>query len=138
MPPNTPYPNSNTGKLCRETPAAATTNPPPKHTADANIAARGPTRSSQAPNVAAESPRKTIATLNTQPIVLSFQFPDAVSLPPTRRANGRLNTLNAYACPIDKWMASAAGGTSQREYSGPATECARSRNGIAENLLHVV
>jgi hypothetical protein len=29
--------------------------------------------------------------------------------------SGKLNTLNAYAWPIDRWMESAAGGTSQRE-----------------------
>ena len=41
--------------------------------ADANIARRGPASSNQRPNVKAESPRKTIATEKTQPIVESVQ-----------------------------------------------------------------
>ena len=62
-----------------------------------NIARRGPTRSSQAPNTAADNPRKTMARLNTQPIVLNFQSSGADVVPPCNRDNGRLNTLNAYA-----------------------------------------
>ncbi len=54
-------------------PAAPTMNPLAKHTALVNIARLGPTRSSHAPNVAAEAPRKMIATLNTQPRVENFQ-----------------------------------------------------------------
>src|SRR4051812_45417579 len=96
-------------------PTAATSNPPAKQHADVNIARRGPTRSSHAPNTAADSPRKTIAVLNTQPTVLSFQSLGAESVIPFRCVSGRLNTLNAYAWPIDNWMARAAGGTSQRE-----------------------
>jgi hypothetical protein len=96
-------------------PSAATWNPPPKQTADTNIAERGPTRSTHAPNVAAERPRNTMATLNTHPIVLSFQSPGAESVPPMRCESGRLNTLKAYAWPMHRWMASAAGGTSHRE-----------------------
>src|SRR5690349_6437815 len=111
--------------------AAAMRNPPEKHTADANIAFLGPTRSTQRPNTAAERPRNTIATLKTQPIVLSFQSPGADSAPPINRESGRLKTLNAYACPIDKWIASAAGGIRHLEKSGPATVCSRSRKAIA-------
>src|SRR5690242_11638314 len=96
-------------------PRAATSNPPPKHTAETNIALRGPTRSSHGPNSAAESPRNTIAMLNTQPIVLNFQSPVADFVTPSECDRGRLNTLKAYAWPIDRWMAKAAGGTSQRE-----------------------
>src|SRR5262249_26583342 len=66
--------------------------------------------------------------LNTHPIVLSFQSPGPESAPPCSLDSGRLKTLNAYACPIERWIASAAGGTSQREYSAPAIECSRSRN----------
>ena len=92
------------------------------------MALRGPTRSTQRPNVAAERPRKTMATLKTQPMVLSFQSFSADWLPPMSRDSGRLNTLNAYACPMERWIASAAGGTSQREKSGPALVCSLSRN----------
>lgn len=41
---------------------------------------------------------------------------------------GSLKTLNAYAWPIDRWIASAAGGTSQRLYCGPAIDRSRSKN----------
>ena len=109
----------------------AISNPPAKQRADVNIARRGPTLSSQRPNAAADKPRNTIAVLKTQPIVLSFQSPGAESLPPRSRESGRLNTLNAYACPMDRWIASAAGGTSQREKCASAIECSRSRNDMA-------
>jgi hypothetical protein len=84
------------------TPSAATWNPEAKQSAETNIAFRGPARSSHAPNTAADSPRNTIAALKTQPIVLSFQSPGADVVTPRTRDNGRLNTLNAYACPIDR------------------------------------
>ena len=78
---------------------------------------RGPTRSSQAPNVAADNPRNTIARLNTHPIVgmdqsvgaaakasTSFDCDSARSvsvgaswLTATSFASGLLKTLNAYA-----------------------------------------
>ena len=56
-----------------------------------------------------------MAMLNTQPIVLNLQSSGAECVTPIRCASGRLNTLNAYAWPIERWIASAAGGTSQRE-----------------------
>src|SRR5262245_2680842 len=37
------------------------------------------------------------------------------------RLRGRLKTLIAYAWPMHRWIASAAGGTSQRLNPGPAT-----------------
>src|SRR5206468_12082664 len=40
---------------------------------------------------------------------------------PMARARGRLKTLIAYAWPMHRWIASAAGGTSQRLNRGPAT-----------------
>jgi hypothetical protein len=56
-----------------------------------------------------------MAMLNTHPMVLNFQSPGAERVIPIDWESGRLNTLNAYAWPIDRCMASAAGGTSQRE-----------------------
>jgi hypothetical protein len=46
--------------------------------------------------------------------MLSFQSSGAGEAPPISLESGRLNTLNAYACPMERWMASAAGGTSHR------------------------
>jgi hypothetical protein len=37
-------------------------------------------------------------------------------------ASGLLKTLNAYTCPMHRWMHSAAGGTNQRLKPGPAME----------------
>ena len=96
---------------------APTRKPPLKHIAEANIALRGPTRSSHAPNVAADNPRQTIAILNTQVIVgidqsvgaaftasTSFDCDKARSVSACGRrdiatsfASGLLKTLNAYA-----------------------------------------
>ncbi len=56
-----------------------------------------------------------MAMLNTQPMVLSFQSSGAECVTPMRCESGRLKTLNAYAWPIERWIASAAGGTSHRE-----------------------
>jgi hypothetical protein len=67
-----------------------------------NIALRGPTRSSHAPHTAAESPRKTIAMLKIHPSVLSAQSPGAEAVPPISFESGRLNTLKAYAWPMER------------------------------------
>src|SRR5947207_13016789 len=101
--------------------------PPAKHVADANIALRGPAPSSQRPKVNAERPRQTIATLKIHPIVVSFQSPAAGRDPPINVESGRLNTLKAYACPIERWIASAAGGIRHRLYVSGAIERLRSR-----------
>jgi hypothetical protein len=38
---------------------------------------------------------------------------------PTAWLSGSQNTLNPYAIPMDRWIASAAGGTSHRLKPGP-------------------
>ena len=43
-----------------------------------------------------------MATEKIQPMVLSFQSSGADSVSPCSRESGRLKTLNAYACPIDR------------------------------------
>src|ERR1035437_1688426 len=110
------------------TPSAPTMKPPPKQTAEANIASRGPAASSQRPKVNAERPRKTIAVLKIQPIVESFQSAGAGLSIPTSVESGRLKTLKAYAWPMARWIARAAGGTRQRLNPGGAIECWRSGN----------
>src|ERR1700712_2928476 len=81
---------------------------------------RGPTFSSHFPANAADNPRNTIASENIQPSVVSDQSPDTDESRPMTRVSGRLNTENAYACPIHKWTANAAGGTIHREKPGLA------------------
>ena len=66
------------------------------------MAARGPTRSSQLPKSAADRPRKTIAVLNTQPMVLTFQSSGAALVRPIAFDSGREKTLKAYAWPMQR------------------------------------
>jgi hypothetical protein len=86
-----------------------------------NIATRGPTRSIQRPAKAADRPRNTIARLKIQPRVVSLQSCGVDCVMPITLVSGPLNTLNAYAWPMQRWTASAAGGTSQRLKPGRAT-----------------
>src|SRR5579884_4040299 len=55
---------------------------------------------------------------------------------PMRLVSGRLKTLNAYTWPMQRWMQSAAGGTSKRLKPGAATVRSRSRNDPATALPH--
>ena len=70
-------------------------NPPPKHRAAVNIDLRGPTRSTQRPNRAADRPRKAIAIENVQPTSVSFQSPGAEWLKPMSLVSGKLKVENA-------------------------------------------
>ena len=47
----------------------------------------------------------------------ALSVPEMCSAP----SRGFLKTLQEYAAPIDRWMDSAAGGTSQRLHPGDAT-----------------
>ncbi len=102
IPPSTPYPNATSQNSCSRMPSALTKNPPLKHTAEVNIALRGPTRSIHRPNTAADSPRNTIATWNRWAMVPCFQSPAAGALIPTSVVIGILKTLNAYAWPMER------------------------------------
>src|SRR5207244_2219861 len=84
--------------------------------------------SSHLPKTAADSPRKTMAMLNTHPTVARVQSPGAECVMPSWRVSGMLKTLKAYACPTERCIASAAGGTRHRSYPGGAIVCLRSRN----------
>src|SRR5689334_23550869 len=101
-------------------PNAEIRNPPAQHTPATNPALRGPSRSAHFPNMAAEDPRKTIASVNVHVSVLIFQSSGADLVMPIARLSGSQNTLNPYAIPIERWMASAAGGTSHRLKLGGA------------------
>ena len=56
-----------------------------------------------------------------QPSELIFQSPGADAVMPIARLRGSQKTLNPYAIPMERWMASAAGGTSHRLNPGCAT-----------------
>src|ERR1051326_6175811 len=95
-------------------------NPPAQHSAATNPAFRGPSVSTQRPNSAADEPRKKIPSVNVIVSVLTFQSPGAECVMPIALLSGSQNTLNPYAMPIDRWIASAAGGTVHRLNSGDA------------------
>src|SRR5262249_56970838 len=84
-------------------------------------ALRGPSRSTHGPKSAAEEPRTTKNSVYIQPSVLIFQSSEAVCVMPIAWLSGSQNTLNPYAKQIERWMASAAGGTSQRIKRDEAT-----------------
>lgn len=76
-------------------PSAPTRKPPPQQQAAASPTARGPTRSSQRPPNAAESPRQTIATVKTQTTCERLQSPPALTTTPSIRVSGALKMLQA-------------------------------------------
>src|SRR5580658_1526529 len=94
--------------------------PPAQHNAAVNIARRGPPSSTQRPKSAAENPSTKIATEKIQPSSGMFQSPGPDCVTPTSFVIGRLNTLKAYACPMQRCTHRAAGGTIQRLKPGPA------------------
>src|SRR5262245_46905898 len=102
--------------------------PPLQQHAATTPALRGPSRSTHAPNTAAEDPRNTKKSVYIQPSVLTFQSAGLWWSSPIAWLSGSQNTLNPYAMPIDRWIASAAGGTSHRLNEGEAI--VRSRDSI--------
>src|SRR5215831_15249136 len=110
----TPSPIQSNQIWCRYTPAAPMRNPPAQQHAATNPAFRGPSRSAHRPKSAADDPRKKIAMVNVTVTVLTVQSSGTDFVMPIALLSGNQNTLKPYAMPIDKWMASAAGGTNQR------------------------
>src|SRR5712672_1131424 len=102
------------------TPNAEMRNPLLQHAAETTPTLLGPASSNHGPANAAERPRNTIARVNDHPMVVNFQSPGADWVMPMARDSGTLNTLIAYAWPMQRCIASAAGGTSQRLYPGGA------------------
>jgi hypothetical protein len=108
----TPAP-SHSSHSCRwYTPSAAIASPPDQHAAATTPALRGPADSSQCPNSAADEPSRTKNNVYVQPSCDTGHPSDCDS--------GNQNTLNPYAMPMHRWMASAAGGMSQRLKPGAA------------------
>src|SRR5258705_6864269 len=89
-------------------------NPPLQQHAATAPALRGPSRSTHAPNSAADEPSITKNSVNIHPRVLIFQSSGADCVMPMALLSGSQNTLNPYAMPMHKWIASAAGGTVHR------------------------
>src|ERR1700724_3730067 len=128
------------------TPTAEITSPPHQHTAATTPALRGPERSSQPPQIAAEEPRKTKNSVNIQLRLETRQSHVVVNSSPNNVRSGQAfdfvmpiacdsgsqNTLKPYAMPMQRWMQSAAGGTSQRLKPDLAIILSRSRSPGAE------
>src|SRR5262245_10077003 len=108
-------------------PTAEMRNPPPQQHAATNPAFRGPSRSTQGPKSAADDPSITKNSVYIHASVLIFQSSAADCVMPIARLKGSQKTLKPYAIPIDKWMASAAGGTSHRLKSDWAMMRSRDR-----------
>ena len=117
--------------------------PPHQQSAAKTPALRGPTRSSQPPQIAAAEPRKTKKSVystvtsdrcqsywvvNSMVMMLASAGAAIDLSTPSMRVSGSQNTENPYAMPIQRWMARAAGGTSQRLNPGRAMVLARSSN----------
>ena len=79
---------------CRWMPSADSSMPPHQHTAETTPALRGPARSSQPPQMAAEQPRKTKNRVYIQPSVATRQ-----SQPEANSSAKKLMSL-AHAAPV--------------------------------------
>src|SRR5581483_3039292 len=106
---------------CVEMPSAPTRNPIPQQSAATKPLFRGPWACTHLPKIAAETPSTAIARVKIQPSSVSFQSPGIDLVTPSCLVKGRLNTLNAYACPIQRCVARAHGGINQRLKPGFAT-----------------
>src|SRR5512136_652980 len=84
MPPIPPEPSHMSKMRWRETPRAELMEPPPQLAEVTTPAFLGPSRSSHAPKIAAEEPRKTKNSVNIQPNVLIFQSQVVVNRLSTR------------------------------------------------------
>src|SRR5476651_213145 len=73
MPPITPEPSHISQSWCVWTQTAPISRPPHQQSAETKPALRGPTRSSQPPQIAAAEPRITKNNVNIQPRLLTFQ-----------------------------------------------------------------
>src|SRR5882724_2752656 len=105
-------------------PSAENSIPPHQQNAATMPALRGPDRSSQPPQVAAESPSTTKNSVYIHPrsamrqshvvvksALTSVRSGQATeSFMPIAFDRGSQKTLKPYAMPIQRWMASAAGG----------------------------
>src|ERR1700733_3143885 len=72
-PPRTPDPSHSTHSWCVRMPTAPATRPPHQHSAATTPALRGPARSSQPPQSAADPPSTTKNSVYIQPSSLIFQ-----------------------------------------------------------------
>ena len=106
-------------------PIVETKKPTTQNAPATTIDFRGPTRSTHVPPIADEMPSIAMASEKIQPIATSPPSPI-----PKCSASGILKTENAYAWPMLRWIASAAGGMSHRLKVVGAMIASRSRTDI--------
>src|SRR5215470_11192065 len=97
-------------------PNAPIKSPPPQHSAATTPALRGPTRSSQPPQIAADTPSNTKNSVYIQPMLATRQShvvvtnsaasvrsgQDTEFSTPSARDSGSQNTLKPYAMPMQR------------------------------------
>src|SRR5262245_26970652 len=93
----TPAPSHMSQIWCTCTPSAATRRPPHQHSAATQPALRGPSRSNQCPNNAADEPKKTKNSVYVQP---SMETDQSQSVARTRGKNARSPQLIGASMPI--------------------------------------
>ena len=89
----TPDPSHNSQTWCSQIPSAERKKPPLQQHAATTPALRGPSRSSQGPNTAADDPSITKNSVYIQPRVLTRQSPGAGAVMPMARLSGSQKTL---------------------------------------------
>src|SRR5262249_7733551 len=94
MPPITPEPTHNIQSWCIMTPAAPITSPPHQHSAATTPALRGPARSSQPPQTAADDPSNTKKSVYIQPRLETRQSQVVVKSSPTSVRSGHATLLS--------------------------------------------
>src|SRR5215813_10987687 len=97
-------------------PSAPSRSPPAQHTAETTPALRGPARSSQPPQIAADTPSSTKNSVYIQPMLATRQSHVVVNnsaasvisgqetefSTPSARDSGSQNTLKPYAMPMQR------------------------------------
>src|SRR5581483_2699681 len=143
MPPIAPVPSHNSHSWWESTPMAPSTSPPHQQAAATSPVLRGPERSAQPPQSAAEEPRKmknrmgitcrsatcqSQVLVNRRPISPTSAAHLTGAVIPSALVRGKVNTEKPYAIPMHRWIASVQGGTSQRLNPGRAIVRSRARN----------
>ncbi len=93
MPPMTPSPSQITQSWWINMPTPEMMNPPPQHSAATTPALRGPARSSQPPNTAADRPRKTMPIVKMIRRLVTGQSHDVVNSDCTMVMSGQATGL---------------------------------------------
>src|SRR5687767_15520089 len=101
MPPITPEPRIISQNWCRWMPSAEISMPPHQQIALTTPALRGPARSSQPPQIAAEQPRNTKNSVYIQLSVDTFQSQPVANISVQKPVPAGQATLAVMPCAVD-------------------------------------